>query len=113
VIAGMKTGRYLYLAHPDLVNYVGADEIYEREIRRLCENLKEMEIPLEINLLGLGEKKHYPRARFWEIAGDVGNKVIVGIDAHWKEQIGQIEVYREAMEMVERYGLELVEEIVL
>lgn len=111
VIEGMKTGSYRYLAHPDLINYVGDDAVYEREIRRMCQELKNMGIPLEINLLGLAEKKHYPRERFWEIAGSVGNQVIIGIDAHWKEQIGDMAAYGAAMELVGKYGLQLVEKL--
>lgn len=109
VIEGMKTGRFMYLAHPDLINYQGEDAIFEREMIRMCESLKEMHIPLEINLLGLLEGKHYPRERFWEIVGKVGNEVVFGIDAHWVEQIGEMSCYQKGIELVERYGLKLIE----
>ena len=36
-IEGMKSGRYRYLAHPDLIHYTGDSNIYEKEMRRLCE----------------------------------------------------------------------------
>lgn len=111
VIAGMKTGRFVYLAHPDLVNYRGDSAIYEREIRRMCEALKELHIPLEINLLGLLEHKHYPREEFWEIAGSVGNDVILGIDAHWPEQIGDMNSYHEALKLVQKYHLHLIDQL--
>lgn len=111
VIAGMKTGRFAYLAHPDLINYVGDDAIYEREIRRMCEALKELHIPLEINLLGLLEHKHYPREAFWAIAGSVGNEVILGIDAHWPEQIGDLDTYHRALELVQKYHLHLIDQL--
>ena len=113
VIEGMKTGRFAYLAHPDLINYVGEDNIYEREIRRMCEALKEMHIPLELNLLGLLEHKHYPRESFWEIAGAVGNEVILGIDAHWPEQIGDRETYQKALDLVSRHNLHLIDKLTL
>lgn len=111
VIAGMKTGRFVYLAHPDLVNYRGDSAIYEREIRRMCEALKELHIPLEINLLGLLEHKHYPREEFWEIAGSVGNDVILGIDAHWPEQIGDMNSYHEALKLAQKYHLHLIDQL--
>lgn len=111
VIAGMKTGRFVYLAHPDLVNYRGDSAIYEREIRRMCEALKELHIPLEINLLGLLEHKHYPREEFWEIAGSVGNDVILGIDAHWPEQIGDMNSYNEALKLAQKYHLHLIDQL--
>lgn len=109
VIEGMKTGRFMYLAHPDLINYQGDDANYEREMTRMCQALKEMHIPLEINLLGLLEGKHYPRERFWEIAAKVGNEVIFGIDAHWTEQIGEMSCYQKGLELVERHGLRLID----
>lgn len=52
VIEGMKTGSYSYLAHPDLINYVGKEVFYQEQMTRLCVAMKEMQIPLEINVLG-------------------------------------------------------------
>lgn len=41
VIEGMQTGSYAYLAHPDLMNYQGMDSVYDREMTRLCKEMKE------------------------------------------------------------------------
>lgn len=111
VIEGMETGCFLYLAHPDIINYQGEETIYHREMTRLCRRLKELDIPLEINLLGIHENKLYPAQRFWAIAGEVGNKVVFGIDAHWPELIGDSADYEAGLRLVEKYGLELVEEL--
>ena len=111
IIEGMKTGYFLYLAHPDLNNYNCDNSVYEKEMYRLCETLKELSIPLELNLLGIMNKKSYPREDFWEIAGKVGNDVILGIDAHQPEQIGHTETYEKAMEFVEKYNLKVIEEL--
>lgn len=113
IIEGMKTGYFSYLAHPDLNNYNFDKSIYEKEMRRLCENMKELSIPLELNLLGIMNKKSYPREEFWEIAGSVGNDVILGIDAHKPEQIGHVETYEKAMEFVKKYNLKVIEELKL
>lgn len=113
VITGMKTGRFAYLAHPDLVNYVGDQDIYEREMRRLCTSLKELHIPLELNLLGILEHKHYPREDFWAIAGEVGNDVIFGIDAHWVEQIGDLTTYQTGLALANRYHLNIIDKLPL
>ena len=43
-IEGARSGRYLYLAHPDLIYYTGSDKIYQREMKRLCEAMKQMTI---------------------------------------------------------------------
>ena len=111
VIEGMKTGMYKYLAHPDLMNYQGMASVYEWEMTRLCEALKKMDIPLEINVLGIGEGKHYPSDRFWKLAGETGNKVILGMDAHCAKQLIDVDSYNKALELVERYSLNLIDEI--
>ena len=112
VIEGMKTGSYLYLAHPDLMNYQGMDSVYDWEMTRLCKEMKELDIPLEINMLGMGEgKKHYPTERFWKIPGEVGNKVILGLDAHCKRQVQDVESYNKCMHIVDKYNLNLIDRI--
>lgn len=111
VIEGMRTGDFCYLAHPDIINYQGDEAIYEREITRLCKALKILSIPLEINLLGISENKHYPADRFWKIAGEVGNDVIFGIDAHWPKQLYDVESYKKGIALVEKYNLRLLDDI--
>ena len=81
-LEGLKTGDFLYLAHPDLPGYRFSEEVWKREYRRLCEGAKALNIPLEINLLGLREKRAYPDGRFFQIAKEVGNEIVVGLDAH-------------------------------
>ena len=67
VIEGMKTGVYTYVAHPDLMNYTGSDEIYAKHYSRLIESAKEMNIPLEINLLGVRDHRAYPHEKFFKL----------------------------------------------
>lgn len=86
-IEGARTGKYMYLAHPDLIYFTGDDEIYEKEMLRLCREMKKLSIPLEMNVLGLAGGRNYPDMRFWEIASRVGNQVIIGMDAHTPEQL--------------------------
>lgn len=87
VIEGLESGRYLYLAHPDLVHFVGDSEIYYREMGRLCRYLKQKNLPVEINMLGAFQGRHYPSEQFLKIAREVGNKAIIGVDAHSPEQL--------------------------
>ncbi len=108
VIEAMKTGSYLYLAHPDLMNYQGMDSVYDWEMTRLCKALKQMDIPLEINMLGMEEGRHYPAEHFWKIAGEVGNHVILGLDAHSVEQIRNVEAYQKCKRLTEKYNLHLI-----
>ena len=58
-IAGLDTGLYTYLAHPDLINFTGAETLYRKEMERLCLAAKERNIPLELNLLGLRANRTY------------------------------------------------------
>jgi histidinol-phosphatase (PHP family) len=112
VIEGMKTGSYRYLAHPDLINYQGMDSVYEWEMTRLCRELKELDIPLEINILGMGEgARHYPAERFWKIAGEIGNNVILGLDAHSVRQLRDVESYRKCKELIKKYNLNLINKL--
>jgi histidinol-phosphatase (PHP family) len=109
VIEGMRTGSFGYLAHPDLINYQGMESVYEWEMTRLCRELKELDIPLEINILGRGEgMRHYPSDRFWKIAGKVGNRVILGLDAHSVRQLRDVESYQSCVQLAEKYNLKLI-----
>ena len=85
MIEAMKTGVFSYIAHPDLMCFIGDEALYKREITRLCQASRGMNIPLEINLAGIRYKKHYPTDRFWQIAGEIGAPVTIGYDAHSPE----------------------------
>jgi histidinol-phosphatase (PHP family) len=109
VIEGIRTGRFLYIAHPDIMNYRGLGSVYEWEMSRLCEVAKEEQVPLEINLLGIQENKIYPRERFWKIAAETGNDVVLGLDAHCVEQVQMTDAYRRGVELADKYGLHLID----
>ena len=105
VLEAAASGAFTYVAHPDLPNYVGEEKAYTQEMTRLCEGLKEQDIPLELNLLGLREKRNYPDPRFWEIAAKTGNRVILGCDAHRPEHVADPENVAEALAWTRRFGL--------
>lgn len=109
VIAGMKTGKYLYIAHPDVINFTGADNIYEKHMSRLCQYLKENKIPVEINMLGAFQGRHYPSNRFLEIVKKTGNSCIIGVDAHAPEQLLNDTGYRICNNIIEKYQLKSCE----
>ena len=101
VLAGLATGDFLYLAHPDLAGYGFSPETVAREYRRLALGAKRMGIPVELNALGLREGRAYPDVRFFRFAAEAGCKVIYGVDAHSpdaflradiEEQIGRAHV---------------------
>lgn len=107
----LESGRFTYFAHPDFFNFVGDKGIYDYWIRQLCVCAKSLDIPLEINFLGIWDKRHYPNPEFWRIAGEVGNKVIFGADAHQPEKVWNPEAIRIAEEIVSWYDLTLIETV--
>ena len=113
VTEGLKTGKFSYLAHPDLIRWQGDDATYRREMEKLCVTAKELDIPLEMNLLGLREGRHYPCDRFYAIAGEIGNEILIACDAHSPEVLCHPEAERIAREMAERHGLKLIQEVKL
>lgn len=109
VTGGMETGRYLYLAHPDVIHFTGADDIYEKYMTRLCQYLKKKEIPVEINMLGAFQGRHYPSDRFLRIVKKVGNTCIIGVDAHTPEQLINKNGVNICNEIIEKYQFTLCE----
>ncbi len=112
-IEAMHTGLFTYFAHPDLMNFVGDAKVYHREIRRLCRAANECNVPLEINLLGIREGRHYPNVRFWEAAAEENCPVILGVDAHQPHNFQHIQSLQVAEEMIARLGLQKLETIPL
>ncbi|MCH5266223.1 MAG: histidinol-phosphatase [Lachnospiraceae bacterium] len=110
-IEGMKSGRYQYLAHPDLIYYTGDTKIYEREMKRLCEAMNEIDAVIEMNILGLAIGRNYPDNRFWRIAKETGNRVILGMDAHSPQQFADLATVEKAKRMCQ--GMDVAEELVL
>ncbi|MDD6194088.1 MAG: histidinol-phosphatase [Lachnospiraceae bacterium] len=110
-IEALETGKYRYLCHPDLIRFTGEEAFWEKEMRRLCVYCKEHGYPLEYNLLGALEQRHYPSHRFFALAGEVGNDIILGIDAHAPEQIGKKEPYQQALDVIDRYHLTVIDAI--
>lgn len=105
-IEALRTGRFLYFAHPDLLQFVGPEEIYDRYMLQLCEEAKALSVPLEINLLGLEYGRHYPNSHFWSLVGQVGNSVVIGTDAHLVENVYRPDQVKRAYEeLILPYGL--------
>jgi len=112
-IEAMETGLFTYLAHPDLLYFTGEDRIYESHMRRLCKAAKGCDMPLELNLNGLQFQKNYPDERFWRVAAEEGNTVILGADAHRTWAVNNVEQEAKAMEIVRKYDLPLIETVQL
>ena len=113
VLAGLATGDFLYLAHPDIAGVSCSPEVVEREYRRLCEGAKRMNIPLEMNFLGLRDQRRYPNEKFFRIAADVGNDIIFGADAHEPWVVNDLESEKTALDMAKRLGLKVMDKPIL
>ena len=109
----LETGLFTYLAHPDLVHFGGDDAVYAREMRRLCRAASRTGTPVEINLLGIREGRHYPDERFWRIAAEEGCMAVIGCDAHQPSDLSDAAGEQEALAMVSRLGLKLTETVEL
>lgn len=105
VLEGLRTGCFSYLAHPDLVRFTGDDAVYRRHIEPFCRAVKELDIPLEINFLGIMDHRHYPCGKFFSIAAEVGNRFVLGMDAHQPEVILNQPLEAEARAFCRRLGI--------
>lgn len=117
-IAGMSTGLYSYLAHPDLFmrGRDEFDELAKSESERLCRWCKEHHIIMEYNLEGARacheyQVSWYPDPNFWKIAAETGNDVIIGVDAHRTSSLEDSGYYDAALEFLNRLNMNVVTEI--
>lgn len=109
VITAMETGKFTYVAHPDIYRFVGDHKAYERQMRRICKASIDTKTPLEINFLGLAAHRQYPNPLFWQLVGEEGCDVVFGIDAHAPEEIPDKKPEMMALSMVREFGLHLLE----
>ncbi|MBE6567654.1 MAG: PHP domain-containing protein [Ruminococcaceae bacterium] len=109
VVAGMRSGYYTYVAHPDVFNPVEVDPlVYQREMVRICEASAETGVPLEMNFLGIRQRRYYPTEAFWELAGKTGAPVTFGLDAHGSLEAKDVESLPMALALVEKYQLNYI-----
>lgn len=111
VILGAKTGDFTYVAHPDLINYTGDREIYLKKMRYMVERLYTIGIPLEFNFYGFFEKRQYPNYDFWKIVAEVGNPVVIGLDAHWPTVYDDTENLKLAHQYLASLGITPLDDI--
>ena len=108
VVDGIKTGVFTYVAHPDLVGFDGAQEVYDREMMKIIKASEDYNIPLEINFLGIRENRRYPNDHFWELVGTTKAPVTFGLDAHHAPDAYDPDSLKIAMKMVDKYNLNYI-----
>ena len=118
-IAGMESGLFAYLAHPDLclADNTQYDDVCKEAVHSICRKAKELDIPLEYNLYGVdkqgrGRQKGmgYPCNIFWETAAEYGCRAIIGVDAHRPVHFNH-QRHLTARDYLISLGLKLTEEI--
>ncbi len=94
VLSAIDSGLFAYIAHPDhfLIWYGKWDETAEKASWKICRAAKEKGLPLELNMGPSRWKAKtslddlsivcYPYPKFFEIAKQVGNDIVIGVDAH-------------------------------
>lgn len=92
----LETGKFLYFAHPDVFHFSGEREVYEKIMRPLIVRAKELNVPLEISLLGVTEGRHYPNPWFWKMVSEIGNDVVFGADAHRIDRVADLPAQKKA-----------------
>lgn len=109
VLEGLGTGKFLYVAHPDLIHFTGSDKIYTEKMTQFCKNIKTLGYPVEFNLLGFAEHRQYPNKKFWNIVSQVGNDVVIGFDAHSPNVLRDMKTYKKALKYLEKLNIRPIE----
>ncbi|MBO4885034.1 MAG: histidinol-phosphatase [Clostridia bacterium] len=120
-VEGLETGLFAYFAHPDLFlrMYPRYDRHARAASRELCRAAKDMNIPLEYNLLGFincrgrAEGLGYPVRGFWETAAEEGADCVVGLDAHSPARFDERREWDEACAFLDSLGLRRLERLAL
>lgn len=119
-VKAMRTGLFCYLAHPDLFMRHRRDEEFSPACQEaadmLCQTAREMNMPLEYNLLGLdgqlkGFSRGYPAKPFWDYARKYDNTVILGVDAHEPGNLSDLPLWEKGRENVLARGYRLVDHL--
>lgn len=121
LIEAMSTGIFSYVAHPDLfLNvYPLNDEFSFSLAKKICEASIKYDVPLEVNVEGMRHKlknntsfdsdSFYPHGSFWKLAGEMGCKVVVGVDAHQPTGYNDFGI-KEVNQLIKKYNLNLVKD---
>jgi histidinol-phosphatase (PHP family) len=109
----MNTGLFTYFAHPDLIHFHGDRRFYQETVRPMCAEARSCGLPLEINLLGLREGRHYPNRLFFEMAALEGCQVILGCDAHAPMMLNDPAVEARGLELAKEFGLKVLDTVPL
>ncbi len=104
LMTGLASECFLYAAHPDVINFTGDEDVYEKHMLRLLNELKRRGMPIEINANGYVDKVHYPTDRLVKLGVKNGNLFHIGIDAHSPGALTDAEAYAYCENIVKKHG---------
>jgi len=117
-IEGLQSGLFSLFAHPDL--FVKSLEHWDEDAiqmsRRILEVAKACKVPVEYNLGGVRNafrSMTYPHLPFWELVAEIGNEVLIGVDAHSPNDFKDTQNYQEAEALLIKLGVQLIDSIPL
>lgn len=108
LIEGIKSGLFLYVAHPDLFMLLTDQfgDLERKYAQQIIDAAIEQDIPLEINLCharlygmrhfaGCYSYYQYPFTPFWEMVAKTKAKVVIGFDSHLPKDVYKpgVEIY--------------------
>lgn len=120
-IQALNSGLFKVYAHPDLfMMFTGWTKKCEEITYRICNEAKKNNVALELNagrIITLqkkdffGEVRYpYPYPEFWKIVKEVGNKIVIGLDAHdpsafSSEKLNEVQIF------IKKLGLRIVDKL--
>jgi len=108
ILTGLESNCFLYVAHPDVMNFTGSDEVYEKHMVRLLDELKRRNMPIEINANGYVDRVHYPSERLVKLGVKNGNIFHIAVDAHSPEAMSCVSDYEYCRNLVTKHGGKLM-----
>jgi len=108
VVSAIKTKVFSFVAHPDIFNFSGDVDIYQKEMRKICIAATEENVPLEINFNGIRYGAKYPNDHFWQLAGEERSPVTFGFDAHDLVGAYNADFILKAEEIVKKHNLNYI-----
>ena len=108
VVAAIESGVITYVAHPDVFYFDGDDDLYNEEMTKIIKAAEKHKVPLEINLLGIRESRHYPTEKFWKLTEGYDIDIVFGMDSHNIVGAKDTASLERAMEICRKYNLNVL-----
>ena len=107
-LEALDTGCFMYMAHPDIPEYIGDRKFFDKTMEPLYEALAAHQMPLEINVNGCRIMRNYPSRYLIDAGLRTGNRFIVGVDAHSPKELFDRETYRACVALAADRGGKLI-----